>query len=473
MRLAKAAVWFVVVVLSLTAPGTPAAQAAFPGTNGKIAFGDVGQFGFGPFRIFVVGPDGNGAAALTTEFGQHPAWSPDGKQLAYDCGGLCLINEDGSGVIPVPTTGPPSHPAWSPDGKRLTFGAYTEVAGAIGGSYDIYVINLDGSGETRVTTNDQTEEMLPVWSPDGSRIAYEVQYCPEGQCNVTSGSDVYSIRPDGTGGTALTTDGLPSGPALADLIHNSFPDWSPDGSELVFESDRAGELDVYKMTADGSAQTNLTPDPADQPPEQRMFGAEPAWSPDGAKIAFRGARNGSGVYVMSSNGADPHLVHAAGLEVVDWQPRCDTGGCAKPPDPPAPPSPPGVPAGNSGGGSVLGLRDTIPPVMAIATRSSQAALKQGGVVIAASCPTEACTVRASGSISVPGAAARTYALRRTSAKLAKGSRAKLKLRFGRAAKKAVGRAFIRRRTLRATIRLEASDDAGNRSFARKTLRLRK
>ena len=77
------------------------------------------------------------------------------------------------------------------------------------------------------------------------------------------------------------------------------PSWSPDGSQIAFDSDRDGNWEIYVMDADGSNPTNLTNNAAD---DQR-----PAWSPDGSKIAFHSNRDGNldEIYVMDADGSNP------------------------------------------------------------------------------------------------------------------------------------------------------------------------
>jgi Tol biopolymer transport system component len=76
------------------------------------------------------------------------------------------------------------------------------------------------------------------------------------------------------------------------------PTWSPDASKIVFASNRSGNFDIYVMNADGTALTNLTNNPAED--------RDPVWSPDGSKIAFTTNRDGNNeIYVMNANGANP------------------------------------------------------------------------------------------------------------------------------------------------------------------------
>jgi Tol biopolymer transport system component len=127
---------------------------------------------------------------------------------------------------------------------------------------DIYTINPDGSGERNLTHNpaDDTE---PVWSADGSRIAFST--------NRDGNYEVYTMDAGGGGLVRLTHD-----PAK-----DHFPSWSPDGSKIAFVSDRAPGCGIYVMTAaDGSSITRVATT------NMCNFGGRPKWSPDGTQIAF-------------------------------------------------------------------------------------------------------------------------------------------------------------------------------------------
>src|SRR3990170_1357253 len=134
---------------------------------------------------------------------------------------------------------------------------------------DIYVMNADGSGQTRLT-NKPEEEQLPVWSPDGSRIAF---------ISVRDGNaEIYVMQADGTLQTRLTSN------AAGDF----FGAWSPDGTQIPFLSPRDAPSEnpnneIYVMNAAGSGQPRLTNDPASD--------GFPAWSPDGRHIAFTSNRD--------------------------------------------------------------------------------------------------------------------------------------------------------------------------------------
>ena len=165
------------------------------------------------------------------------------------------------------------------------------------GNQEIYVMNADGSGVSRLTNTPATD-IDPAWSPDGRRIAFASD--GDGTHRIY---DIYVMNADGSGVTRLTNDPVTAwGPA-----------WSPDGTKIAFESYRDGNGEIYVMNPDGSAVTNLTHDPADD--------AWPAWSPDGAKIAF--ARENESykdeIYVMSPDGSGVTRLSDSGREPA-WKP---------------------------------------------------------------------------------------------------------------------------------------------------------
>jgi Tol biopolymer transport system component len=173
---------------------------------------------------------------------------------------IYTVNPDGSGLTRLTySDGADIAPAWSPDGTRIAFGCGIGPAGSgviTVGSSDICVMDADGRGLVRLT-NDPVSDGEPAWSPDGGQIAFR------------RAGDIYTLKPDGTGMTRLTTDAAASDPA-----------WSPDGTRIVFTSMRElGNTEIYVMNADGTQALNLTEDLATEDDH-------PAWSPDGTRIAY-------------------------------------------------------------------------------------------------------------------------------------------------------------------------------------------
>ncbi len=189
---------------------------------------------------------------------------------------IYTMNPDGSGVSRL-TYGGGLDPSFSPDGSRIAFTSGRD------GNYEIYTMNANGSNQTRLT-NNAAEDRSAVFSPDGSKIAF--------MSKRDGNYDIYIMNADGSGQTRLTNN-----PA-----DDEEPTFSPDGSQIAFESNRDGtyNYEIYTMNSDGSGQTRLTNNPAAD--------FEPAFSPDGSKIAFVSDRDNTSssnrdIYTMNADGS--------------------------------------------------------------------------------------------------------------------------------------------------------------------------
>ncbi len=237
---------------------------------------------------------------------QTPAWSPDGRKLAFVSrrdgnSEIYVINTDGSGQENL-TQHPArdSHPSWSRDGRKLAFVSRRD------GNSEIYVMNADGSG-LRNVTRAPSNDLRPAWSPDGRAIAFVkmiLKKCPRPRDKTPCNNDVYEpnlyvVNGDGSGLRRLTTQ-------WASLVN---PSWSADGKTIRFGR--------YLVQADGSGQTEL--------PRNVPFAG--AWSPDGQRIAVvsfpHSPRDPTvpGLWVMNADGSNRRQLtrYAVGTDPA-WSP---------------------------------------------------------------------------------------------------------------------------------------------------------
>jgi Tol biopolymer transport system component len=190
--------------------------------------------------------DGSDPVRVTDLAGsdRRPVYSPDGTSIAFDSDGdgdreILVANADGAGIPEQLTdnVGPLDQgPSWSATG--ILFTSFRD------GVDNLYTMNTDGTGQTILVDTGQ-HDYQPDWSPDGTRIVFTQQA-------FGGGDNIFVVNADGvTGLQQLTTNGT-----------DMDPTWSPDGNWIAFSSERAGNRDIYVMTADGQFDTRVTTHPA-------------------------------------------------------------------------------------------------------------------------------------------------------------------------------------------------------------------
>jgi Tol biopolymer transport system component len=244
----------------------PATNLMWSSDNPQVATvgedGTVAGNGYGHARVTATAPGGKTAAADVYVVGEIIVASsragPGKFQLyAAERANLAQLTKLS------PDTGSASDPAFSPDGSRIAFVSQRDG----GGNAEIYVMNADGTGTTRVT-NDPLSDGRPAFMPDGQALVFHSSRAGGKQ-------QIWAVNVDGTGLTQLTRDSV-----------NASPTVSPDGQIIAYVSARNKDADIWLMSRDGSNQRQFT-----RSPQQRE--SEPRFLRDGTLVYLVERREGN------------------------------------------------------------------------------------------------------------------------------------------------------------------------------------
>jgi Tol biopolymer transport system component len=315
------------IAIGLTAMLVVPAAATPPGSNGLVVW-QREQLN-GPPKLKVANADGSGARSVfagrdSAEFeGTFSPASPD--LLFFSRGRRAAYSEDiyagnlATGQVKRVTRARSADiaPTVSADGTRIAYFAAPRPAilreGRPGPPEQIRVAHLDGTGDRRITPQSKAS-VDPDWSPDGTRIAYAESRFPS---PTTSQTRIMVINVDGTGRRALSSYGGP------DEVN---PKWTPDGQTIIFESwKRTGtKSDIVAVAPTGGPVRTIL--------ATKFWDTNPIPSPDGTRLLFTSDRDRPGrerlgpgfeLYTMALDGSDiVRLTNNRSPDIFpDWQRR--------------------------------------------------------------------------------------------------------------------------------------------------------
>jgi Tol biopolymer transport system component len=258
------------------APGI--AQAAFPGTNGKLAFGSARNGHPSDNDLWTMSADGTSQTRITSldHHELNPAWSASGSKIAFERNtglnsDIWVANSNGTNAAQVTTNAANDlRPAWNPTGTKIVFSSDRGTPNV----FDLFVMDPNGANQVNITNTPTISEEYPSWSPDGTALAF------------ARDGDIYKSSPNGTILKRLTSG----------TFQEYEPDWSPTNDKIVYRTGIDTPDNIWTVTSNGTGHVNVTNNGS-------IVEEHPTWSPDGTKIAFiRGAFKDAEVYTMNPDG---------------------------------------------------------------------------------------------------------------------------------------------------------------------------
>src|SRR3712207_3662277 len=287
-------------------------------------------------------PDGTGDTNLTQNYSMpnwsplgeakdNPEWSPDGTKIVFDAsalsdkGSCCsrnvyVMDADGANLERLTNTpsfseGEDFQATWAPDGTWL---AFVSTRNDPYDDRDVYRIDVDGTNQKQLTFVDpegetpaRVSDEQPSISPDGTKTAFASNTHYD---DPNSGSyhvdqlDIYVMdAADGGNVERLTFDAEYAYP-LERRSQN--PAWSPDGTRIAYESTVSGNSEIWVMNADGTREpVNVS--------NHESWDSDPAWSPDGTQITFMSRRSAGQEDIWVVDAPPPSPTTAAAFSALD------------------------------------------------------------------------------------------------------------------------------------------------------------
>jgi len=217
------------------------------------------------WNVGVINADGSNLTNISNPSSEyyHPEWSPDGSEILFSASrdrssDLYIMDQDGNNerlLIGASTIG--RDPTFSPNGDKIAYFGPTRR-----NQNEITVMNIDGTNSNEISDITGLKTDLS-WNTYGNLLAFVFK------------KEIYTINADGTNMTRLTfSENMPNFDEKEN--YNNTPNFSPDGSKIVFTSLESGTSQIYTMNINGSNRTRITNN------QSYYYGSD--WSPDGSKI---------------------------------------------------------------------------------------------------------------------------------------------------------------------------------------------